>query len=64
MPSSKGLPYPGIELASLVSPALAGGFFTTWEAHPTIYYSVNIMKQAIPGIVDTASTRQTRPPDP
>ena len=30
------LPNPGIELVSLVSPALAGGFFTismTWEAH-------------------------------
>ena len=30
------LPDPGIELTSLVSPALAGGFFTTsttWEAH-------------------------------
>ena len=29
------LPNPGIELASLMSPALAGGFFTTsatWEA--------------------------------
>ena len=29
--------YPGIELTSLVSPVLAGGFFTTnstWEAHP------------------------------
>ena len=30
-----GLPDPGIELVSLMSPALAGGFFatlTTWEA--------------------------------
>ena len=30
------LPYPGIEPASLMSPALAGRFFTTtttWEAH-------------------------------
>ena len=30
------LPNPGIELESLISPALAGGFFTistTWEAH-------------------------------
>ena len=36
MPSSRDLPYPGIELVSLMSPALAGGFFTTsatWEAH-------------------------------
>ena len=32
---SGDLPNPGIELASLTSPALAGGFFTTsatWEA--------------------------------
>ena len=34
-PSPGNLPDPGIELVSLVSPALAGGFFTTsttWEA--------------------------------
>ena len=34
-PSSGDLPRPGIELSSLASPALAGGFFTTdatWEA--------------------------------
>ena len=33
------LPDPGIELVSLASPALAGGFFTTrgtWEAVPEI----------------------------
>ena len=36
MPSSGDLPDSGIEPASLMSPALAGGFFTTsatWEAH-------------------------------
>ena len=35
MPSSRGLPAPGVEPTSLMSPALAGGFFTpkaTWEA--------------------------------
>ena len=31
-PPSGDLPDPGIKPASLVSPALAGGFFTTWEA--------------------------------
>ena len=34
-PSPGDLPNPGIELGSLMSPALAGGFFTTcatWEA--------------------------------
>ena len=30
MPSSEDLPDPGIESASLKSPALEGGFFTTW----------------------------------
>ena len=35
MPSSGDLPDPGVEPVSLMSPALAGGFFTTsatWEA--------------------------------
>ena len=35
MPSSRGSSDPGIKPASLMSPALAGGFFstiTTWEA--------------------------------
>ena len=35
MPSSRDLPDPGIESMSVMSPALAGGFFTTsttWEA--------------------------------
>ena len=35
-PPPENLPDPGIEPTSLVSPALAGGFFTTsttWEAH-------------------------------
>ena len=29
LPPPGDLPHPGIELASLTSPALAGGFFTT-----------------------------------
>ena len=36
MPSSRCLPDPGMETASLMSPILAGGFFTTsttWKAH-------------------------------
>ena len=36
MPFSKGSSRPGVEPASLRSPAFAGGFFTTsatWEAH-------------------------------
>ena len=34
-PSPGDLPDPGIEPASLVSPALAGGFFTTWATWET-----------------------------
>ena len=40
MPSSGDLPNTGIEPRSLMSPALAGGFFTTsttWEAHICTY---------------------------
>ena len=36
-PPPGDLPYPGVEPASLMSPAWAGGFFTTnttWEAPP------------------------------
>ena len=36
VPPPGDLPHPGIELTSLISPALAGGFFvtiTTWETH-------------------------------
>ena len=39
-PPPGDLPDPGIELTSLKSPALAGGFFTTdatWEAHILLY---------------------------
>ena len=38
-PSPRDLPDPGIEPASVISPALAGGFFTTsapWEAWRTV----------------------------
>ena len=38
-PSPGDLPDPGIESASLMSPALAGGFFTTsttWEAQASL----------------------------
>ena len=40
LPTPGNLPSPGIKPASLVSPALAGGFFTTratWEALALIY---------------------------
>jgi len=38
-PPPGDLPDPGIELTSLMSPGLAGRFFTTratWEAHETV----------------------------
>ena len=44
MPSSRDLPNQGIELKSLMSPALAGGFFTTsgtWEALVEVYQKTN-----------------------
>ena len=44
MPSSGDLPNPGIEPMSLVSPALAGGFFTTratWEAQHACMLGIN-----------------------
>ena len=46
-PPPGDLPDPGIELESLTSPALAGGFFTTgttWEAHYNRYLMVNFVK--------------------
>ena len=47
-PSSRGLPDPGIEPESLMSPALTGGFFTTsaiWEAllHFLVMTSVSFL---------------------
>ena len=42
-PPSGDLLDPGIELATLSSPALAGGFFTTsatWEAHNKLIYHI------------------------
>ena len=43
-PPLEELPYPGIELMSLMSPALAGGFFTTsatWEVLEIMLYLLN-----------------------
>ena len=39
VPPPEELPDPGIKPVSLISPALAGGFFTrtTWEAHELVY---------------------------
>ena len=41
-PSPRDLPYPGIEPISLVSPALAGGFFTTEPPKKPILYIKSI----------------------
>ena len=46
-PPPGDLPGPGIEPASLMPPALAGGFFTTsatWEAHSLGYMDINRVK--------------------
>ena len=45
MPSSRDPPDPAIEAASLMSPALAGGFFTTSAAQEArIYVQWNIFQ--------------------
>ena len=48
LPSPGGLPDPGIEPRSLVSPALAGGFFTTratWQAQYNMGHMENNRKK-------------------
>ena len=47
-PSPEDLPDPGIKPTSLISPALAGGFFTTsrtWEALYLHYPLTNLIKE-------------------
>ena len=60
-PPPRDLPYPGIEPAFPVSPALAGGFFatsTTWEVQLWLYNPVSIPQiteppgQGFPGGLD------------
>ena len=50
-PPAGDLHNPGIEPISLMSPALAGGFFfttsTTWEAHALTTRSINSQKQQL-----------------
>ena len=46
-PLPRDLPYPGMEPASLMPPALAGGFFTTsttWEALKILDYILSTMR--------------------
>ena len=53
-PSPGNLPYPGIEPVFLMSPALAGGFFTTsatWEAQYTNKYTFRAQKNILPEAV-------------
>ena len=48
LPSPRDLPDPGIEARSLVSPALAGGFFTTratWQAQYNMGHMENNRKK-------------------
>ena len=54
LPSPGHLPDPGLEPASLMSPALAGGFFTTramWEAHILRYnmHNLSLWDPGFPG---------------
>ena len=65
MPSSGDLPNPGIEPVFLISPASAGGFFTTsttWEtskSHSTLLLSsLHLLSTYyIPGALDMEDTR-------
>ena len=53
MPSSRGHPDPGIKPTSVMSPALAGGFFTvsaTWEAGLRI--ALSFISQGVPSCWD------------
>ena len=43
---SRNLPYPGMELTSLVSPALAGRLFTTESPEKPIFSYINTQTQA------------------
>ena len=50
LPNPGDLPNPGMEPMSLLSPALAGGFFTitaTWEALKSIYTELNILQEKL-----------------
>ena len=60
MPSPGDLPSPGTELASLKSPALAGGFITTsatWEVTSTL--SANFSYTLSSTIINTSLVAQT-----
>ena len=51
LPSPGDLPNPGTEPTSLMSPALAGGFFTTsstWEAHFMVWLALNLKNKLSP----------------
>ena len=43
MPPAGDLPDPGIEPVSLMPPALAGMFFTTWEAYCIAYRMIVLL---------------------
>ena len=48
------IPDPGVELTSLMSPALAGGFFATgatWEAGPVFHTGINLISTYEPSPV-------------
>ena len=53
-PPPENLPDPGMETASLTSPALAGGFFSvsaTWEAHGLLSQPYCLSWQGASGIL-------------
>ena len=67
VPSSRESSDPGIEPASLTSPALAGRFFTTsstWAAHYITYYKPNVIKFCIKLLCPYALWFRTSSPNP
>ena len=50
-PPSGDFPDPGIETMSLISPALAGKFFTTWEAQKALFSKCSIHTSLVASLV-------------
>ena len=60
-PPPEDLPDPGIEPTTLVSPALAGGFFTT---EPAQFSSVQFSRSVVSDSLSPHKSQHTRPPCP
>ena len=66
-PPPRDLPDPGIEPASLMSPALAGEFFTTsatWDAPSTFLSSVQFSHSVVSNSLQPHEPQHAKPPCP